>query len=106
MSCVPAKIAGVKTIYLITPYIGLANKPLFAACAAICGVECIYPFGGAQAIAALALGTNAVAKVDKIVGSGDVYVAEAKKLLYGAAGAGCAAGSSEAVLIADRSVDT
>ncbi len=105
MSCVPAKIAGVKTIYLITPYAKLANKPLFVACAAICGVACIYPFGGAQAIAALALGTNAVAKVDKIVGPGNVYVAAAKKLLYGAVGTDCVAGPSEAVLIADRSVD-
>lgn len=105
MSCVPAKIAGVKSIYLVTPFAKLANKPLFCACAAICGVACIYTFGGAQAIAALALGTNAVARVDKIVGPGNAYVAAAKRLLYGTVGTDCIAGPSEAVLIIDRSVD-
>ncbi|XNX62354.1 MAG: histidinol dehydrogenase [Candidatus Hodgkinia cicadicola] len=105
MSCVPAKIAGVKSIYLVTPFARLTNEPLFRACAAICGVACIYTFGGAQAIAALALGTNAVARVDKIVGPGNAYVAAAKRLLYGAAGTDCIAGPSEAVLIIDRSVD-
>ncbi len=105
MCCVPARIAGVGHISLATPYSKLANKPLFMACAKLCGVACVYPFGGAHAVAALSVGTRAVRKVDKIVGPGNAYVAAAKALAQGRVGVDCLAGPSEAVIVADGVAD-
>ncbi|MGP1925430.1 MAG: histidinol dehydrogenase, partial [Candidatus Hodgkinia cicadicola] len=103
MNCVPAQIAGVKYIYLATPNADLINQPLFIACAIMCGVKLVYPFGGAQAIAAMSIGTRAVRKVDKIVGPGNVFVTAAKRLAAKSIGTDCTAGPSESIVIADRS---
>ncbi len=104
MSAVPARLAGVKRISLITPYYRLSNPALTAACAKLCGLDYIYCSDGAQAIAALALGTRAVFKVDKVTGSSNVYVAAAKRLLFATVGTACVAGACEAVLVADHTV--
>lgn len=83
MNAIPAKIAGVKEIIMVTPPLkdGTPNKDILVA-AAICGVDRVFLSGGAQAIAALAYGTEEIPKCDKIVGPGNIYVATAKKLLY------------------------
>ncbi|MGP1916117.1 MAG: histidinol dehydrogenase [Candidatus Hodgkinia cicadicola] len=103
MNCIPAQIAGVKYIYLATPNAELINQPLFIACAIMCGVKLIYPFGGAQAIAAMSIGTRAVRKVDKIVGPGNIFVTAAKRLAAKTIGTDCIAGPSESIVLADRS---
>ncbi|MGP1918548.1 MAG: histidinol dehydrogenase [Candidatus Hodgkinia cicadicola] len=103
MNCIPAQIAGVKYIYLASPNSKLINQPLFIACAIMCGVNLIYPFGGAQAIAAMSIGTRAVRKVDKIVGPGNIFVTAAKKLAAKTIGTDCIAGPSESIVLADRS---
>ncbi|MFP3018947.1 MAG: histidinol dehydrogenase [Candidatus Hodgkinia cicadicola] len=102
MNCIPAQIAGVKYIYLATPNVELINQPLFIACAIMCGVKLIYPFGGAQAIAAMSLGTRSVRKVDKIVGPGNTFVTAAKRLASKTTGTDCIAGPSESIVMADR----
>ncbi len=101
MNAVPARLAGVKHIYVVTPYHKVKNKRLFMACASICGVEYIYTLSGAQAIIALALGTKIVRKVDKITGPGNIYVTCAKKKMFGRVGIDGLAGPSESVIIAD-----
>jgi histidinol dehydrogenase len=102
MNAVPAKIAGVKEIIMVTPPLkdGTANKDILVA-AAICGVDRIFLAGGAQAIAALAYGTAEIPKCDKIVGPGNIYVATAKKLLYGVVDIDMIAGPSEILVLAD-----
>ena len=104
MNAIPAKIAGVKEIIMVTPPLkdGTPNKDILVA-AALCGVDRIFLSGGAQAIAALAYGTEEISKVDKIVGPGNIYVATAKKLLYGIVDIDMIAGSSEILVIADDS---
>ena len=104
MNAVPAKIAGVKEIVMVTPPLkdGTPNKDILVA-AALCGVDRIFLSGGAQAIAALAYGTEEIPKVDKIVGPGNIYVATAKKLLYGVVDIDMIAGPSEILVIADDS---
>lgn len=104
MTVVPAKIAGVERIAVMTPpgrdgTIGAAIR--FAA--SLCGVDELYAAGGAQAIAALAFGTKHVAKVDKIVGPGNVWVTEAKRQLFGVCGIDGLAGPSEVLVVADDS---
>jgi histidinol dehydrogenase len=103
MNAVPAKIAGVKEIIMVTPprKDGTPNPDILVA-AAICGVDRIFLSGGAQAIAALAYGTEAIPKVDKIVGPGNIYVATAKKLLYGIVDIDMIAGPSEVLVMADK----
>lgn len=101
MCAIPAKIAGVREIALATPS---AQNATIAA-AELCGIEEIYQIGGAQAIAALALGTESVKKVDKIAGPGNVYVTAAKKLLYGEVGIDMLAGPSEILIIADETAN-
>ncbi|NBK97929.1 MAG: histidinol dehydrogenase [Erysipelotrichia bacterium] len=106
MNVIPAKIAGVKEIIMVTP----PNKegsvnPYIVAAAKIAGVNKIYKVGGAQSIAALAYGTQSIPKVDKIVGPGNVYVATAKKLVYGKVDIDMIAGPSEILVIADESAD-
>ncbi len=105
MSAIPAKLAGVKRISLITPYYRLAKPALTEACAKLCGLDYIYCSDGAQAIAAIAWGTRAVFKVDKVTGPGNVYIAAANKLLSGTVGSDCATGPSKTVLVVDHTVD-
>ncbi|AUG91403.1 Histidinol dehydrogenase [Candidatus Hodgkinia cicadicola] len=105
MNAVPAKIAGVKQISLITPYYRLTNRALINACAKLCGIEYIYCSGGAQTVIAAAVGTRAIIKVDKITGPGNVYVTAAKRKLFGLIGTDCAAGPSETMLITDYSTN-
>lgn len=106
MNAVPAKIAGVKEIIMVTPPLkdGTPNKDILVA-AALCGVDRIFLSGGAQAIAALAFGTEEIPKVDKIVGPGNIYVATAKKLLYGTVDIDMIAGPSEILVLSDGTTD-
>lgn len=103
MNAIPAKIAGVEEIVMVTPPLsdGTANKDILVA-AALCGVDRIFLLGGAQAVAALAYGTESVPRVDKIVGPGNIYVATAKKLLYGTVDIDMIAGPSEILILADE----
>lgn len=102
MNCIPARLAGVKEIYMVTPP-GKNGKiaPNILAAAKICGVSRVFAVGGAQAIAALAYGTETVPRVDKIVGPGNQYVAEAKKQVFGQVGIDMVAGPSEILVLAD-----
>ena len=106
MNAVPAKIAGVKEIIMVTPpgKDGKPNPDILTA-AAIVGVDRVFMCGGAQAIAALAYGTEQIPKVDKIVGPGNIFVATAKKLLYGKVDIDMIAGPSEILIVADDSAD-
>lgn len=106
MNAIPAKIAGVKEIIMVTPPCkdGTPNKDILVA-AAICGVDRVFLSGGAQAIAALAYGTESIPKVDKIVGPGNIYVATAKKLLYGVVDIDMIAGPSEILVLADETAN-
>lgn len=102
MNAIPAKIAGVEEIVMVTPpgKDGTPNPNILAA-AQIAGVDRVFLIGGAQAVAALAYGTQTVPKVDKIVGPGNIYVATAKKLLYGIVDIDMIAGPSEILILAD-----
>jgi histidinol dehydrogenase len=103
MAAVPARIAGVREIVLVTPPSPVGRiSPLVAAAAQISGVTKIFKIGGAQAIAALAYGTESIPAVDKIVGPGNAYVAAAKKMVYGQVAIDMIAGPSEVVVIADK----
>lgn len=106
MNAIPAKIAGVKEIVMVTPpgKDGKPNPDIMAA-AAIAGVDRVFLMGGAQAVAALAYGTETVPKVDKIVGPGNIYVATAKRLLYGTVDIDMVAGPSEILIVADETAD-
>ena len=106
MNCIPAKLAGVKEIVMVTPP-GKDGKipPNILAAARICGVNRVFRVGGAQAIAALAYGTESVSRVDKIVGPGNQFVAEAKKQVFGKVGIDMVAGPSEILVIADGKCD-
>lgn len=104
MNAIPAKIAGVEELIMVTPPMknGGANPHILAA-AYVAGVDRVFLAGGAQAVAALAYGTQRVPKVDKIVGPGNIYVATAKKLLYGVVDIDMIAGPSEILIVADDS---
>ncbi len=106
MNAVPAKIAGVKEIIMVTPPSkdGKPNPDILVA-AAIAGVDRVFLLGGAQAVAALAFGTQTIPKVDKIVGPGNIYVATAKKLLYGTVDIDMIAGPSEILVVADETAE-
>ncbi len=106
MTAVPAKIAGVKEIIMVTPPMkdGKPNKDILTA-AFVCGVDRIFMCGGAQAVAALAYGTEQIPRVDKIAGPGNIYVATAKKLLYGTVDIDMIAGPSDILVIADGSAN-
>ena len=106
MNAIPAKVAGVKEIIMVTPPLkdGSINKNILAA-AKIAGVTKIYKAGGAQAIAALAFGTESIEKVDKIVGPGNIFVATAKKNLFGIVDIDMVAGPSEILIIADKTAN-
>ena len=102
MNAIPAKIAGVGEIIMVTPPLkdGTPNKDILVA-AALCGVDKVFMCGGAQAVAALAYGTEEIPKVSKIVGPGNIFVATAKKLLYGTVDIDMIAGPSEILIVAD-----
>jgi histidinol dehydrogenase len=102
MSAVPALVAGVSEIKMCAPTNGGKINPAVLFAAKICGIEKIYKIGGAQAIAALAYGTKTIAKVTKIVGPGNAYVATAKKLLFGEVGIDMIAGPTDITIIADK----
>ena len=106
MNAIPAKIAGVEELIMVTPpnKNGGANLDILAA-AAIAGVDRVFLTGGAQAVAALAYGTQTIPQVDKIVGPGNIYVATAKKLLYGQVDIDMIAGPSEILVVADDTAD-
>ena len=103
MNVMPAKVAGVKEIVMTSP-IG-NDAPIILAAAKIAGVDRIFRIGGAQAIAALAFGTATIPKVDKIVGPGNIFVATAKRLVFGEVNIDSIAGPSEILLLADDSAD-
>ena len=102
MNCIPAQVAGVKRIALVTPAMQGHCPNIVLATAALLGIEEIYQIGGAQAIAALAFGTEFIPAVNKIVGPGNAFVAEAKKQVFGQVGIDMIAGPSEVVIIADE----
>src|SRR5215207_6975532 len=112
MSVIPARVAGVKEVILVTPpNRSLADKnppidPMILAACAIAGVDEVYPLGGAQAIAALAYGTETVPSVDKIFGPGNLFVTLAKRQVYGVVGIDGLAGPTETVVIADESANS
>ena len=106
MDSIPAKIAGCREVVMVTPP-GADGKvnPVILAAASIAGIDKIFKVGGAQAIAALAYGTESVPKVDKIVGPGNAFVAEAKKQVFGAVSIDMIAGPSEILIVADGKTD-
>ncbi|MSO75157.1 MAG: histidinol dehydrogenase [Alphaproteobacteria bacterium] len=101
MSALPAKVAGVARIVMVVPTPDGVLEPAVLAAAKLAGVSEIYRIGGAQAIAALAFGTATIAPVDKIVGPGNAYVAEAKRQVYGVVGIDSIAGPSEILVVSD-----
>ena len=105
MNAVPAKAAGCRRLAMVVPTPDGHINPLVLAAARIAGVDEIYRVGGAQAIAALAYGTETIAAVDKIVGPGNAYVAAAKRRVFGSVGIDMIAGPSEVVILADRTAD-
>lgn len=105
MNAIPARVAGVEQVIMVVPAPGGELNPLVLAAAAVAGVDCIITAGGAQAVAALAYGTERIPAVDKIVGPGNRYVAEAKRQVFGVVGIDMVAGPSEILILADGSVD-
>jgi histidinol dehydrogenase len=105
MNAIPAKVAGVPEIIMAVPLPNGQVNPLVLAAAAIAGVDRVFAMGGAQAIAALAHGTQMVPKVDKIVGPGNIYVATAKRAVFGICGIDMIAGPSEILVICDGQTD-
>jgi len=101
MNAVPAKVAGVGELIMVTPTPGGARNPLVLAAAAVVGVDRVLTIGGAQAVAALAYGTQTIPQVDKIVGPGNAFVAEAKRRVFGTVGIDMVAGPSEVLVISD-----
>jgi len=104
MTVIPAKVAGVKEVVLVTPSKGLV-PPATLAAADIAGVDRVFGVGGAQAIAALAFGTESIPKVDKICGPGNIFVTMAKKLVYGVVGIDGLQGPSEVLIVADETAN-
>jgi len=102
MNAVPAKVAGVPRIVMVVPAPGGAVPPLVLAAAKLAGVDEIFRVGGAQAIAALAYGTESIAPVAKIIGPGNAYVAAAKRIVFGKVGIDMIAGPSEVLILADK----
>lgn len=106
MNAIPAKVAGVAEIIMVVPAPGGELNPLVLAAAAIAGVDRVYTVGGAQAIGALAYGTETVPRVDKIVGPGNIYVATAKRAVFGVVGLDMVAGPSEILVVCDGETDS
>ena len=105
MSCIPARIAGVDEIVMVVPAPDGELDPAVLAAAAIAGVDQVFTVGGAQAVAALAYGTESIPKVDKIVGPGNIYVATAKRMVFGSVGLDMVAGPSEILVVCDGKTD-
>jgi histidinol dehydrogenase len=105
MNATPASVAGVRRIAVATPPSTLERVPIVAAVIDELGIAEVYRVGGAQAIAAFAFGTETIPRVDKIVGPGNIYVAVAKKLVYGSVGIDSIAGPTEVIVIADETAD-
>lgn len=105
MNVIPAQVAGVSEIALCVPTPDGKINPYVAAAIKLLGVKEVYRIGGAQAVAALAYGTETIKKVDKIVGPGNIYVAVAKKIVFGEVGIDMIAGPSEVLVIADRTAE-
>ncbi len=105
MNALPAKVAGVGEIVMVTPTPGGERNELVLAAAAVCGVDRVFTVGGAQAVAALAYGTRTIPKVDKIVGPGNAYVAAAKRRVFGMVGIDMLAGPSEVLVIGDATTN-
>ncbi|MCR4897918.1 MAG: histidinol dehydrogenase [Acholeplasmatales bacterium] len=106
MNVVPAKVAGCENITMVTPATKGVLNPIVLACAYIAKVDHVYRIGGAQAIAALAYGTKTIKKVNKIVGPGNIFVALAKREVYGSVGIDSIAGPSEVCMICDETVNS
>jgi histidinol dehydrogenase len=105
MNALPAKVAGVSEIIMVVPAPDGELNPLVLAAAAIAGVDQVFTVGGAQAIGALAYGTETIPKVDKIVGPGNIYVATAKRAVFGSVGLDMVAGPSEILVVCDGETD-
>jgi histidinol dehydrogenase len=105
MNALPAKVAGVDEIIMVVPAPDGELNPLVLAAAAIAGVDQVFTLGGAQAIGALAYGTETVPRVDKIVGPGNIYVATAKRAVFGSVGLDMVAGPSEILVVCDGDTD-
>lgn len=105
MNAIPAKVAGVPEVIMVTPTPGGVRNPIVLAAAAIGGVDRVWGIGGAQAVAALAYGTQTLSPVDKIVGPGNAYVAAAKRRVFGQVGIDMIAGPSEILIVADAEND-
>ena len=101
MNAIPAKVAGVAELIMVVPTPGGEKNALVLAAAAVCGVDRVFCIGGAQAVGALAYGTQSVPQVDKIVGPGNAYVAAAKRRVFGVVGIDMVAGPSEILVICD-----
>jgi len=105
MNCIPARVAGVEEVIMMVPAPDNELSPIVLAAAAIAGVDRVVTVGGAQAIAALAYGTESVPRVDKIVGPGNIYVATAKRMVFGSVGLDMVAGPSEILVVCDGKTD-
>lgn len=105
MNCIPARVAGVEEVIMMVPAPDDELSPIVLAAAAIAGVDRVFTIGGAQAIAALAFGTQTVPRVDKIVGPGNIYVATAKRMVFGRVGLDMVAGPSEILVVCDGETD-
>ncbi|MBU1664008.1 MAG: histidinol dehydrogenase [Gammaproteobacteria bacterium] len=105
MNAIPAKVAGVKELIMVVPTPDGVKNDLVLAAAAVAGVDRVFCIGGAQAVAALAYGTETIPQVDKIVGPGNAYVAEAKRRVFGIVGIDMIAGPSEILVICDGKTD-
>ena len=105
MNAIPAKVAGVPELIMVVPTPGGEVNELVLAAAAVAGVDRVFTVGGAQAVAALAYGTETIPQVDKIVGPGNIYVATAKRMVYGTVGIDMIAGPSEILVVCDGKTD-
>ncbi|GKS57359.1 histidinol dehydrogenase [Nitrospira sp.] len=105
MAAIPARVAGVRRVIMCTPSGKAGINPYLLVAADIAGVDEVYRIGGVQAVGAMAFGTKTVAAVDKILGPGNIYVATAKRLLYGTVGIDMVAGPSELLVVADDAAD-
>ncbi|MFW5452573.1 histidinol dehydrogenase [Thioalkalivibrio sulfidiphilus] len=105
MNAIPAKVAGVEELIMVVPTPGGEVNELVLAAAAVAGVDRVFAVGGAQAVAALAYGTETIPPVDKIVGPGNIYVATAKRMVYGTVGIDMIAGPSEILVVCDGKTD-
>lgn len=105
MNCIPARVAGVEEVIMMVPAPDNELSPIVLAAAAIAGVDRVVTVGGAQAVAALAYGTETVPRVDKIVGPGNIFVATAKRMVFGSVGLDMVAGPSEILVVCDGKTD-